>query len=197
MKPSPIKTEFFPLTPERWADFEMLFGPRGACGGCWCMLWRLSRKDFERGKGAGNRTAMHALITAGTSPGILAYLDGEPVGWCAVAPREEYPGLDRSRLLKKLDDMPVWSISCLLVRKEFRRKGLSVALLRAAIEFVRERGGQVVEGYPVEPKKDEMPAVFAWTGLASAFVKTGFKECARRSATRPIMRYVIKKQSRG
>jgi hypothetical protein len=65
-------------------------------------------------------------------------------------------------------------------------------MLKAAVEFVRERGGQVVEGYPVEPKKDNMPAAFAWTGLASAFVKAGFKECVRRSETRPIMRHEIR-----
>src|ERR1051325_9862983 len=163
-----------PLTPERWADLETLFGPRGACGGCWCMLWRLSRADFERDKGANNRAAMRALVDAGAMPGILAYLDGEPVGWCAVAPRSDYPALERSRVLKRLDDAPVWSVSCLFVRKDCRRQGISVKLLRAAIDFVRECGGQIVEGYPVEPKKGEMPAAFAWTGLASAFLHADF-----------------------
>lgn len=169
----------------------MLFGPRGACGGCWCMLWRLSRSVYEEGKGAGNKKAMRALVKAGKEPGLLAYLDNEAVGWCAVAPRNDYPALARSRVLKPIDDEPVWSVSCLLVRKDCRHQGVSVHLLRAAIPFVRERGGRIVEGYPVEPRKEEMPAVFAWTGIASAFLKAGFRECARRSATRPIMRYEI------
>lgn len=181
-----------PLTPARWDDFEELFGPRGACGGCWCMFWRLSRAEFNKNKGAGNRQLMRDLVGAGVAPGILAYLDGEPVGWCAVAPRTAYSALERSRILQPVDDTPVWSISCLFVRKDCRKKGLSVALLRGAIEFVRERGGSIVEGYPVEPQKKEMPAAFAWTGLASAFLKAGFRECARRSETRPIMRHVIK-----
>ena len=160
------------------------------------MVWRLKRAEFERGKGAGNRSAMRQLVEAGAMPGILAYLNGEPVGWCAVAPREHYPALERSRVLKKLDETPVWSVSCLFVRKDCRRKGVSVALLRGAIEFVRGRGGVIVEGYPVEPRKDEMPAVFAWTGLASAFLQPGFRECARHSETRPIMRHEIKRPAR-
>lgn len=180
-----------PLTPDRWADFELLFGDRGACGGCWCTLWRQSRADFERNKGAGNRRIMLNLVDSGTTPGLLGYVGDEPVGWCAVAPRTEYPALDRSRILKPVDDEPVWSVSCLFVRKDHRRKGLSVRLLKAAVAHVRDRGGRVVEGYPVEPRSDDMPAAFAWTGLASAYLAAGFEEVARRSDTRPIMRCAI------
>ena len=186
------RIECQPLTPNRWGDFETLFGERGACGGCWCMTWRLSRADFERGKGAGNRAAMRELVRAGATPGILGYLNGEAIGWCAVAPRADYPALERSRVLKKVDDAPVWSASCLFVRKDCRKQGVSVALLRGAIDFVRERGGTIVEGYPIEPKKDDMPAVFAWTGVASAFEKAGFRVCVRHLGTRPIMRCVVK-----
>jgi GNAT superfamily N-acetyltransferase len=183
---------FHPLTPERWDAFEALFGDRGACGGCWCMYWRRPRSEFEKNKGAGNRRAMKALVTAEREPGLLAF-DGEtPVGWCAVAPREEYQALGRSRVLKQVDDVPVWSVSCLFVAKEYRHRGVSVALLKAAIDFVAERGGTTVEGYPVEPKTEEMPAAFAWTGLASAFKKAGFRDHQRGSPTRPIMRYAIK-----
>jgi GNAT superfamily N-acetyltransferase len=185
------KLECHPLTPDRWADFETLFGERGACGGCWCMVWRLARKDYERNKGAGNRAAMRKLVRDGVEPGILGYLDDEPVGWCAIAPREQYPALERSRVLKKVDDAPVWSISCFFVRKDCRKRGVSVALLREAVEFARAKGATIVEGYPVEPKKDEVPAVFAWTGLASAFLQAGFVESARFAPSRPIMRYQI------
>ena len=185
-----------PLTPDRWGDFEVLFGERGACGGCWCMLWRLSRSAFEQNKGAGNRALMKELVDGGAAPGLLGYAGDEPVGWCAVAPREEYVALERSRVLRRVDEAPVWSVSCLFVRKDFRRQGVSVRLLKAAVDHVREQGGKVVEGYPVEPRKDDMPAAFAWTGLASAFLAAGFTECARRSDTRPIMRLVIGKKRR-
>ena len=180
--------QFHPLTPDRWGDLETLFGLRGACGGCWCMLWRLKRSEFEKQKGGKNKAAFKAVVDSGEAPGILAYANGSAIGWCAVAPRETYPALDRSRVLKRIDDKPVWSIVCLFIAKDYRRKGVSVELLKAAAEYVRKRGGRLVEGYPVEPRKDAMPDVFAWTGVASAFLKAGFVECERRSETRPIMR---------
>lgn len=183
--------EFRPLTPKRWADLEKLFGERGACGGCWCMWWRLRRAEFERQKGEGNRQALKAIVDAGEVPGLLAYADGEPVAWCAVAPREAFPALERSRTLRRVNDEPVWSVVCFFVAKRFRRQGLTVRLLRAAVEYVRARGGRVVEGYPVEPGKGRVPAVSAYTGLVSAFCRAGFVEVLRRSATRPIMRCTV------
>jgi len=186
-----IKFEFHPVTPKRWADFETLFGAKGACGGCWCMLWRLTRKEFEQQKGEVNRRAMKSIVASGEIPGLLAYSEEQPVAWCSVAPRESYPALERSRVLKKIDDEPVWSISCFFIHKDYRKKGLSVRILKAAVEYVKNQGGQIVEGYPVEPKKGKTADVFAWTGLASFFKKAGFVECARRSETRPIMRYYI------
>ncbi len=188
--------EFRKLTPGRWADFEDLFGTRGACGGCWCMWWRLTQRAFEAQKGARNRRAMKRLVEAGPAPGILAYHRKEPVGWCAVAPREEFPRLDRSRILKPVDDKPVWSVVCLFVRKDHRRQGVSTRLLKAAVDHVRKQGGQIVEGYAVESKRGQMPDVFAFHGLADAYRAVGFKEVARRSPTRPIMRYRIAKRRR-
>jgi GNAT superfamily N-acetyltransferase len=185
------KLEFHPLTPKRWRDFETLFGERGACGGCWCMWWRVARSQFNKQKGAQNKQAMKKLVDGGHTPGIIAYQNGQPIAWLSVAPRETFTVLERSKILKPVDERPVWSVVCFFVAKEHRRSGLSVKLLKAGIDFVRERGGRVVEGYPVEPKKKQADA-FVWTGLASAFLKAGFKEVERRSGTRPIMRYEIK-----
>jgi GNAT superfamily N-acetyltransferase len=137
---------------------------------------------------------MKALVESGTEPGILGYVGDRAVGWCSVAPREEYIRLGSSRVLKAVDDVPVWSVSCLFIAREHRNRGVSVALLKAAIDFVAARGGTVVEGYPVEPKSDEMPPAFAWTGIASAYLRAGFREHRRGSATRPIMRHEIGKQ---
>lgn len=190
------KFEFFPLSFDRWADFETLFGERGACGGCWCMWWRFKRSEFERNKGAGNKKAMKAIVRSGQIPGILAFADGRPVGWCAVTPRDNLPGLDRSRILKRVDDTPVWSVACFFIDKDWRNQGLSVKLLKAAVEYVKRSGGTVLEGYPVAPKKGRTAAVFAWTGLAAAFAAAGFEEVERRSATRPIMRYFISSKKR-
>ncbi len=185
-----LHLSFSPVTADRWLDLETLFGTRGACGGCWCMTWRRPRKEFEAGKGDGNKAALKTLVEAGGIPGILAYSEQTPVGWCAVAPRESYPALARSRVLKAVDDVPVWSVSCLFVAKPFRGQGVSVALLKAAVRVVADQGGTVVEGYPVEPKS-QLPAPFAWTGLASAFLQAGFHEHHRGSLARPIMRCVI------
>jgi GNAT superfamily N-acetyltransferase len=155
------------------------------------MLWRLSPREFEAGKGEENRRAMQELIAAGREPGLLAYVADEPAGWCAIAPRDEYPALARSRILRPVDDRPVWSVACLYISKKHRRKGLSVAILEAAVEHVGRRGGEIVEGYPVEPRSGELAPAFAWTGIASAFLRAGFHESARRSPTRPIMRREI------
>jgi GNAT superfamily N-acetyltransferase len=191
MEANDLILQFHPLTTDKWMDFESLFGLRGACGGCWCMFWRLTRKEFERHKGEGNRKAMKAIVEAGKIPGILAFAQDRAVAWCSVAPREHFTALARSRILKPLDNLPVWSISCFFVEKNYRHKGLSTQMIKAALDYVKKNGGSVVVAYPVEPKKDKMPDAFAWTGLASSFIKAGFKECARRSETRPIMRFYI------
>jgi GNAT superfamily N-acetyltransferase len=186
----PPTLEVHPLTVQRWDDLEDLFGPRG-CGGCWCMWWRLKRSTFEEHKGEGNRQAFKAIVEAGRVPGLLAYAAGQAVGWCAVAPRESYMSLERSRILKRVDAQPVWSVVCFFVRKGYRRQGVTTALLRAAVEYVREQGGSIIEGYPVEPRQGQMPDPFVYTGLASTFRKVGFVECQRRSETRPIMRLYL------
>ncbi len=182
---------FHLLTLDRWRDLEKLFGPRGACGGCWCMYWRQTRAEFVQRKGAGNRRALKKLVRSGPPPGLLAYVDGEPVGWCAVAPRERYSTLNRSRVLARVDEEAVWSVPCFFIARPFRRKGFTTRLLGAAVKFARRNGAKIVEGYPVAPKKGSMPDVFAYTGLAAAFRKAGFLEVARRSPIRPIMRFYI------
>jgi GNAT superfamily N-acetyltransferase len=192
VRPSKDEYQYHELTMDRWSDLETLFGARGACGGCWCMWWRLKRSIFNEQKGDKNKASFKAVVDSGDAPGILAYHSGNPIGWCALAPRETYPALERSRVLKRIDEKPVWSIVCLFIARSHRRKGLSVELLKAAAEYVRKRGGKIVEGYPVEPRQDNLPDAFAWTGLASAFLKAGFVECERRSETRPIMRRVVR-----
>ena len=185
------KLEFHPVTPDRWDDFEALFGPRG-CGGCWCMWFRLTRAEFDAQKGEDKRLAMKAIVKSGRVPGILAYADGKAVGWCSVAPREDFGALQRSRLLKPVDDRPVWSVVCFVVAKTHRGQGLTVRLLGAAVDYAAAHGAEIVEGYPTEPRKPDAPAAFLYHGTVSAFRKAGFVEVARPSETRSIMRYVIR-----
>jgi len=185
MEPSRLRV--VPVTPERWDDLERLFGPRGACAGCWCQFWRLPRRDFDAGKGPPHRRALRRQVRAGPPPGLLAYVGREPVGWCAVGPRESYSALARSRVLKPVDEATVWSVSCLFVARGWRNQGVSVALVDAAARFARRSGARLIEGYPVDPRRRQ-PDAFVWTGLASAFRRAGFVEVARRSPTRPILR---------
>lgn len=182
---------FHQLTHDRWLDIEKLFGPKGACAGCWCTYWILKRTEYDKlRKGKGTKKYFKEMVKNGPPPGILAYEGENAVGWCAIQPRENYPVLQNSRILKPIDDKPVWSIVCFYVNNKFRKKGLTVALIKEAVKFAKSGKAKIVEGYPVEPKKITAP-VFIYTGIASAFRAAGFKEVERRSETRPIMRYYI------
>lgn len=179
--------EVHPATPERWGDLVKLFGPKGAYAGCWCMWFRLTNAQFERGSGQGNRRRLKRLVDDGREPGLLAYLDGEPVGWVSVAPREEYGRVERSPTLKRVDDRPVWSIVCFYIDRKRRGEGIGAALLDAAVDHAARRGARLVEGYPEIPRTDRMPSYLAYTGVLSMFERAGFHQAARRGA-RPIMR---------
>jgi GNAT superfamily N-acetyltransferase len=181
---------FKALKRNLWTDLEELFGSNGACGGCWCMFWKLRGRAFDEARGYETRQMHKSIVDSGVATGLLAYLHGDVVGWIAVEPRESYPKLAHSRILKRVDDQPVWSVTCFFVAKRFRRKGIAADLLRAAVEHVRKQGGRIVEGYPVDARQD-MPAPFVYTGTASTFRQAGFREVARRSETRPIFRYFI------
>ena len=183
--------KIYSLDSTRWKDFELLFGERGACGGCWCMAWRLKKSEFELGKGEPNKFSMKSIVYNHEPAGVLAYVDDKPIGWCAVAPREVYKRLESSRVLKKIDDKPVWAITCLFVAKIFRRKGISVELIEGAIEYAKANKANIVEAYPVVPYSDNVPDVFLWTGIPAAFEAVGFTEILRRSKSKPIMRYYI------
>lgn len=152
------------------------------------MTWRVPRKQFVAQRGEQNRTMLLGIVREGCEPGILAYHDGRPIGWCAIAPRQVYVSLARSRVLAPIDDSPVWSVSCLFVIKPYRRKGVSVALIRAAVKFAGRRGAKIVEAYPQDLSNGVLPDAFVWTGIGSAFHRAGFREVARRSPKRPIMR---------
>jgi GNAT superfamily N-acetyltransferase len=182
--------EFHPLKPERWIDLEKLFGKNGAANGCWCMWWKQTRSEFKKQHGEPNRRAFKAIVDSGTIPGLLAYSNGEPVGWCAIEPREAYSALNRSRILARVDDRPVWSVPCFFVAKNFRGRGLMQELLTASIKWAGENGAQVVEAYPVN-LRDKINATSIYTGVVPVFLNAGFVEVMRRSERRPIMRKII------
>jgi GNAT superfamily N-acetyltransferase len=186
-----------PLTPERWADLEKVFGGgRGDCGRCWCMYWRLPRRDFETSLGDQARELFRARVEAGPPPGLLAYRGGEPVGWVQVGPRADVPQWNGARrLTAPLPDAPpddprVWGISCFVTRSGCRRQGIATALLAAAIGWAREGGARVLEACPVDTEGNRPPAAL-YHGVASTFRAAGFREVARRRPDRPLLRLVL------
>jgi GNAT superfamily N-acetyltransferase len=180
--PTPL-IETYPLTPGRWRDVSELFNTSATTRHCWC-LWPRITTDYRTHTDASNRRSFKKVVdTAKAPPGVLAYGDGVPAGWCAVAPRDDYSRLARSRTTAPLDEQPVWSVVCFFIRRGMRGQGLTGALLAAAVDLATQHGAKIVEGYPVEGSGDP------FHGVASVFKAAGFKEVARRAPNRPFMRY--------
>lgn len=185
---------FEPLSRANWTKFVELFGPRGACGQCWCMYYRLSKAEFLEGKAdGGNKEAMQSLVQSNLPTGILAFYEGLPVAWCAFAPREHFLKLEKSRVHKRIDNQPVWSIPCFFVAKNFRRQGISVALLKGVIGYAQAQGIKIIEAYPTIPTTETLPDSFAWIGLYKSFERAGFEIVDRTSKNRPMVRFYTDK----
>lgn len=181
---------FEPLTRKNWDKFVQLFGKNGACGNCWCMYYRLSKADWRMGKVEdGNKRAMQEIVFSGKPAGLLGIYEGQAIAWCAFAPREDFIKLEKSRVHKRIDDLPVWSIPCFFIDKHFRKLGLSVALLKGVIDYAKKNGIKVIEAYPAIPTKGTLPDSFVWTGLFTSFERTGFEVADRTSINRPMVRY--------
>ena len=183
-----------PLTPNLWPAFEDLFGKGGASNGCWCMYWRIGSAYHKRPR-AKNRTAIREIVKRGPPPGLLAF-DGElAVGWCQLTPRDALGWLNRARHFERIDEVPVWSISCFYVRRGYRKQGVRSALITAAVKAAKRAKAPALEAYPVDTARPESTSN-VFTGTASAFARAGFKIVARRTPSRPIMRHDLKRIAR-
>lgn len=179
-----------PLSKKNWGKFIELFGVKGACGNCWCMYYRLAKTDFQEGKvDEGNKNAMKELVWDNRPTGLMAMYQDRAIAWCAFAPREDFSKLARSRVHKRIDDKAVWSIPCFFIHKDFRRKGVSVLLLKGVIKYAKQNRIKIVEAYPTIPTQDVLPDTFAWIGLYKSFEKAGFEIVDRTSKNRPMVRY--------
>lgn len=180
------------LRTASWDDFEEAMGEKGGCGGCWCMLWRLPRKQMDAQMGDQNKAAMKEIFEQSPSPGVVAVdtsLVGNPcVGWIQVARREEFVRLETARVIKPVPGTDVWAVSCFYLKSSHRRQGLSTGLLSAACDLAASQGAKWVEGYPIDTPKKKYPPVYAWTGFLGTYLRCGFSEIERRSDTRPILR---------
>jgi ribosomal protein S18 acetylase RimI-like enzyme len=187
-----MKLTVAPLTPDRWPDLEAIFNARGCsiARGCWCMAYRMSGSHEPapgKTRAQANRAALKALVDAGNPPGLIGYRGKVPVGWISIGPREEYARLERSPVMKPVDDKPVWSVICFVVPAEHRGQGVARALLDGAVAYAKKHGAKLVEAYPVD-KPDRSNDEYMWFGAKSMYDKAGFKEVARRKPHRPVVR---------
>ena len=179
-----------PLTTNDWPVIEQLFGDNGACGGCWCMWWRVPQggKTWEEAKGKKNRDAFRRLVKAGKVHAVLAFAGEEPVGWCCFGPRSTFPRIERVRALQRETLDTTWSVVCFYIPAKWRGKGVATQLVKAATERAIAFGAKEIEGFPVVPKKspEKVPAAFAWTGVPALFEAAGYEQLDRPEASRPI-----------
>src|SRR5437667_2565485 len=158
---------------------------------CWCMWWRLRHRDFRVLQPAERKAELRGWVRSGAEPGLIAYREGIPVGWCAVAPRSEYAGLAASRSLKPVDSAAgVWSVTCYFVARGQRRTGLMAALLGAAESHAKRHGGLIFEGYPVAAER--LAGCAGYTGVVPAYERAGFRVVARPSRALRIMRKTLR-----
>ncbi len=165
------------------------------------MYYRVTSSEFSRSTNEQNRRALLQRINAGRTPGLIGYIDGEPIAYVGVAPRDEFVRLQRSRILYPVDDRPVWSVVCFFIHRRHRNKGIAHEMLRAAIEYAAERGAEWIEGYPKDVSERSAGAAAAYPGVPGMFERAGFREVARRTPSgsnrpRPIMRYRITARDR-
>jgi GNAT superfamily N-acetyltransferase len=189
-----------PLTKRRWKDLETLFeGPGGSqVRGCWCMYYRRSGsipKPPGMTYAERNKCDLKALVDRGAVPGLIGYRDGVPVAWVSLGPREDYAKLERSPVMKAIDDKPVWSVICFYTAKHARGQGLSTQMLDGAATYARERGVRLLEAYPVD-KPGRGADDNMWFGAKAMYDRAGYKEVARRKPTRPIVRKTLRAKAR-
>jgi len=186
------------LSPARWPALEELFGPRGACGGCWCMYWRLEKGErWDDLKGAPAKRKFKRLVAAGKALGAIAFAGTEPVGWIAYGPRRDFPRLDRARTLACDDGERVWSLPCFYIKPGWRDRGVAAALLAHAVGRLARAGAQIAEGYPVNLKPGQrLPNAFAWTGTRGLFARAGFKLAGPGSTSKVRVRRRLAVSSR-
>jgi len=186
--------DIVPVTPDRWGDLRTLFGPNGAYSNCWCTWWIWRSADWDRRSPDRRRSELERRVMGGEEPGLLAYDGGDPIGWCAVAPRERYERLNnpRARTYRRLDDRPSWVVTCFFIRRDRRGEGVATALLDAVGEFVATRGGTLVEGYPTEHPEHGPSAMY--TGTVPMFTGAGFDEVARPGG-RPLVRLELRRRA--
>jgi GNAT superfamily N-acetyltransferase len=176
-----IPIDVRPATADRWDDLVAILHPSDGQQ-CWCLYWRLSSSAYSKAGLKDRERLVRDRISRPPAPGMLAYVDEQPVGWCGLGPRTEFERLARSRTIPAIDDRPVWSIVCFLVRTGFRRRGVGKALLRGAIEYARAEGAVGLEAYPVDTGGRRIQTTAAYVGTTRMFEAAGFQRVIETDA---------------
>ncbi|MQW77838.1 GNAT family N-acetyltransferase [Nocardioides sp. dk4132] len=166
--------ETHPLTPGRFEDFADVVNRNRRATHCWCLSHRLRAREIEELGGGSREQAMRALCEREHPPGVVAYRDGEPVGWCNIGPLAEITRLAGSRLIRPVDDVAVWSIVCVVVRAGHRRQGVTAQLIEGAVAYAAAHGAPAVEAHPVDPP-GRMDQTMAFVGTRPMFERAGFR----------------------
>lgn len=178
--------EYHPVTRERLSDLARFSEAHGKFRYCSCMRWRLTSSEYNRSTKESRVATLDALVSEDIPVGVLAYQDSEPVGWVAIAPREALGALERFRALARVDDHPVWAVSCFFIDRRVRRQHVTLGLLQAAVAYAQSQGATIIEGYPVEPGK-----LYTYMGSPATFRAAGFTDVTPAGRERMVMRYVV------
>jgi len=182
--------EFQPVTTGRLPDLARFSAQHGKFRYCSCMRWRVTSTEYRNSAAEDRGEALEGLVRRGRPAGILAYAEGEPVGWCSIAPRESYAALERYRALPRIDEAEVWAVVCFFVDRRYRRQGVTLGLLGAALSYARAQGARIVEGYPVEPGSRS----YTYMGSPRTFLKAGFVDVTPPGQARRVMRYCVPRE---
>jgi GNAT superfamily N-acetyltransferase len=182
--------ETHPVTPDRFEDFADVINPNRRASHCWCLSHRLRARDIEELGDGDRERAMRRLCEREHPPGVVTYLDGRPVGWCNIGPRDEIPRLAGSALIRPVDDVAVWSIVCVVVRGGHRKQGVTGPLIEGAVAYAASRGAPAVEAYPVDPP-GRMDTTMAFVGTRSMFATAGFEQVGTTDAVASKMPRIV------
>ena len=185
--PDAKSIDFRPVTPANLEDLERFSRAHGKFRYCSCMRWRMTSTEFSRSDKTKRTEALRGEVAGGLPTGVLAYADEAPVGWCSIAPREGFRGLERYRKLARIDDAAVWSVTCFFIDRHYRRKGLTADLLKAAIRYAGDNGARIVEGYPVDPGSTS----YTYMGSPGTFTREGFTDVTPPGRERKMFRIVL------
>ena len=186
------------LSSQNWDDLLALFGKSGGYGHCWCMPWRISNKQYVETSHDDRRILLKTITDEKPDPpGLIGYVDNQPVAWCGFSPRTSFERLNRSRNIKPIDEKEVWSIVCFFIHKNFRGKNIISELIAGAIEYAKNNIVSIIEAYPIELSENErLEGTPIWYGTKSIFTNLGFKKVGNTKSksagkVRIIMRYYI------